>query len=297
MPQSMEEHEKAHGFKLPDAELLSQCISKSAICSSCKNPKSQLQLFQENSNRDGLAELLYLKCSSCDRITPLQTSKRLGGKGGGAHEVNRRSVLSSHQWGCAGLAKFCAGMDLPPPVTKKAYNQHMKKIQKSSINNAEQLMCDAAERLTNLVSSEEEDCVVEINGQKATKVAVSMDGTWQKRGLSSKIGVVFAVSVRKGEVLDYEVKSLICKECSLHKQSPDYLAWKESHRRHCEVNHQGSSEEMESLGAIDIFSRSIEKRKVMYSTFVNDGDSSCFGKVKAKMEELYGESYPVVKEE
>ena len=29
-------------------------------------------------------------------ITPLQTSKRLGGKGGGAHEVNRRSVLSSH---------------------------------------------------------------------------------------------------------------------------------------------------------------------------------------------------------
>ena len=173
----------------------------------------------------------------------------------------------------------------------------MKKIQKSAINNAEQLMCDAAERLTNLVSSEEEDCVVEINGQKATKVAVSMDGTWQKRGHSSKIGVVFAVSVRTGEVLDYEVKSLICKECSLHKQSPDYLAWKESHRRHCEVNHQGSSEEMESLGAIDIFSRSIEKRKVMYSTFVNDGDSSCFGKVKAKMEELCGESYPVVKEE
>ena len=109
------------------------------------------------------------------------------------------------------------------------------------------------------------------------------------------------MSVRTGEVLDYEVKSLICKECSSHehcdKQSPDYLAWKESHRRHCEVNHQGSSEEMESLGAIDIFSRSIEKRKLMYSTFVGDGDSSCFGKVKAKMEELYGESYPVVKEE
>ena len=45
MPQNMEEHEKAHGFKLPDDELLSQCISKSAIYSSCKNPKSQLQLF------------------------------------------------------------------------------------------------------------------------------------------------------------------------------------------------------------------------------------------------------------
>ena len=45
MEQSIEEHEKAHYFKLRGAELLSQCISKSAICSSCKNPKSELQLF------------------------------------------------------------------------------------------------------------------------------------------------------------------------------------------------------------------------------------------------------------
>ena len=71
-------------------------VSANQLFAARKNPKSQLQLFQENSNRDGLAELLYLKCSSCDRITPLQTSKRPGGKGGGAHEVNRRSVLSSH---------------------------------------------------------------------------------------------------------------------------------------------------------------------------------------------------------
>ena len=298
---SSEAHEKAHGFKLQDAELLSQCLSKSAICSSCRKPSSKLQLFQDNSNRDGLAESLYLKCSTCDSITPLQTSKRLGGKGGGAHEVNRRSVLSSHQWGRAGLTKFCAGMELPPPVTKKEYNQHMKKIEKRTVNNAEKLMYEAAERLSRLASSEDEDSVVENNGHTATKVAVSIDGTWQKRGHSSKIGVVFAVSVRTGEILDYEVRSLICKECSSHehcdKQSPDYLAWKESHRRHCEVNHVGSSEEMESSWAVDIFCPSIEKRKLVYSTFVGDGDSSCFGKVKSKLEELYGKNYPIVKEE
>ena len=242
---SSEAHEKAHGFKLQDAELLAQCLSKSAICSSCRKPSSKLQLFQDNSNRDGLAETLYLKCSTCDSITPLQTSKRLGGKGS-AHEVNRRSVLSSHQWGRAGLTKFCAGMELPPPVTKKAYNQHMKKIEKRAVNNAEKLMYEAAERLCRLASSEDEHSVVGINGHTATKVAVSIDGTWQKRGHSSKIGVVFAVSVRTGEILDYEVRSLICKECSSHehcdKQSPDYLAWKKSYRRHCEVNHVGSSE-------------------------------------------------------
>ncbi|XP_068700909.1 uncharacterized protein [Montipora foliosa] len=293
--------EKAHGFKVQDAELLSQCISKSAICSSCRNSKSNLQLFQDSSSRDGLAELLYLKCSFCHTITALQTSRRLGGKGGGAYEVNRRSVLSSHQWGRAGLAKFCAGMELPPPVTKKAYNQNMIQIERMAINNAEKLMCEAAERLTQLASRENEESMVDIDGHSIAKVAVSIDGTWQKRGHSSKIGVVFAVSVMTGEILDYEVKSLMCKECSSHehcdKESPDYLAWKESHSRHCEVNHVGSSEEMESSGAIDIFSRSIEKRKLIYATFVGDGDSSCFGRVKSKMEELYGENYPVVKEE
>ena len=276
-------HEEAHGFKLQDAKLLSECFAVSAICSSCRNSKSKLQLFQDSASRNGLAELMYLKCSYCGIITPLNTSTRLGGKGGGPHEVNRRSVLSSHQWGRAGLAKFCAGMELPPPVTKKAYNQHMKQVEKLAVSNAETLMCEAAERLRQLASHEDEECVVEIDGQSVCKVAVSIDGTWQKRGHSSKIGVVFAVSVMTGEIIDYEVKSLICKECSskehTDKTSAAYLSWKESHASHCEVNHVGSSEEMESSGAVSIFSRSIEKRKLIYSTFVGDGDSSCFGRV------------------
>ena len=117
--------------------------------------------------------------------------------------------MSSHQLGRAGLAKFCAGMELPPPVTKKAYNQNMKKIENAAISNAETLMCEAAERLSQLASSEDEESVVDINGQSVTKIAVSVHGTWQKRGHSSKIGVVFVVSVMTGEILDYEVKSLI----------------------------------------------------------------------------------------
>lgn len=66
------------------------------------------------------------------------------------------------------------------------------------------------------------------------------------------------MSVRTGEILDYEVKSLLCKECAAHdnsdKHSPGCLTWKEKHKRHCQINHEGSSEEMEALGAIEIFS-------------------------------------------
>jgi hypothetical protein len=44
-----------------------------------------------------------------------------------------------------------------------------------------------------------------------------------------------------------------------------------------EINHEGSSEEMEAVAAVQIFSRSIETRKLKYTTFVGDGDSSSFG--------------------
>lgn len=174
--------EKAHCFKLQDAELLSECISTSAICSLCRDPGSKLQLFQENSKRDELAETLYLVCSSCHCKPPLKTSKRLVGKGGGAHEVNRRSVLSSHQWSLAGLTKFCTGMELPPPVSKKAYNQHMfiyltSPPEEIAVENVETLMCKAAERLYNLVSNENADDMVDIDGHAVAKVAVTIDGT------------------------------------------------------------------------------------------------------------------------
>ena len=131
----------ATGFKLQDA--------------------AKLKLFQRNEQREGLAESLFMKCSSCEVETPLQTSKRLGGKGGGAHVVNCRSVLASNQFGLTGLSQFCAGMKLPPPVTKKAYNQHLIQIKKAAVKNAEELMQDAAQRLREKLAAEEHSIVVE----------------------------------------------------------------------------------------------------------------------------------------
>lgn len=85
----------ASGFKLQDATLLSECIASAAICSSCRNPQSRLKLYQRDYQREGLAECLLLRCSICSHETNLKFSKKLGGVGGGAHEVNRRSVFAS----------------------------------------------------------------------------------------------------------------------------------------------------------------------------------------------------------
>lgn len=132
-------------------------------------------------------------------------------------------------------------------------------------------------------------------------MAVTVDGTWQRRGHASKIGVVFVISVRTGEVLDYVVKSLMCHTCMKHKQEDkntnEYKEWFKKHQDICLVNHKGTSDSMESDGACEIFVRSVEGRSLKYCRFVGDGDTGCFGKVRSRCAEVFGGDYEVVKEE
>lgn len=85
-------------------------------------------------------------------------------------------------------------------------------------------------------------------------VAVTVDGTWQKIGHSSKIGVVFVISVDTGEILDYSVKSLVCHECKAYncmdKETDEYKIWRDAHASTCRINHHGSSEEVEAVAAV-----------------------------------------------
>ena len=94
------------------------------------------------------------------------------------------------------------------------------------------------------------------------KVGVTVDGTWQKRGHSSKMCVVFVISIDTGEVLDYNVRSLFCHECTSNyarKSKDDFDNWYDQYKIHCQINHTGSADKMESEGAKSIFLRSLEK--------------------------------------
>ena len=165
--------------------------------------------------------------------------------------------------------------------------------------NAENCMQEAAPRVFQKISVERPRDLEEIDGQLVANVAVTVESTWQKRGHSFKIGVVFVISVDTGEILDYSTKSLICHKrkarIAMNKESDEYKTWKDAHI--CQRNHHSSSEEMEAAATIEIFSRSIDQRNLEYSTFVGDGDSSCFERVKEAMSDKYGDNYVVCKEE
>jgi len=163
-------------------------------------------------------------------------------------------------------------------------------------------MREAGARLHALVEKDDPESMhVNVNGVPIANVAVSIDGTWQNRGHTSKIGVSFVLSVLTGEILDNEVISHVCHACivqnKLEKEPEEYKAWKPAHDPECQINHVGSSADMEAKGAIVIFSRSIQKHQLRYSKFVGDGDSSCLGRVAEAMAGKYGVAYEVTKEE
>ena len=51
------------------------------------------------------------------------------------------------------------------------------------------------------------------------------------------------------------------------------------------------------MAAVDMFSRSNTSKQLKYTTFISDGDSSSFGRVKEAVQALHGDSYEITKEE
>ena len=95
-----------------------------------------------------------------------------------------------------------------------------------------------------MLENDPDNVHVNEHGDVVADVAVTVGGTWQKRGHTSKIGVIFIISVLTGLV----VKSLVCHECvakkNADKDSAEFKQWLENHSTTCLINHQGSSASM-----------------------------------------------------
>ena len=89
----------------------------------------------------------------------------------------------------------------------------------------------------------------------AADIGVSVDGSWQKRGFSSLNGVVIALSVSNGKIVDTEIMSRYCKLCDVMEtlKSCDPKEYEVRYAAHnCALNYQGSAPSMESVGATNI---------------------------------------------
>ena len=88
-----------------------------------------------------------------------------------------------------------AGTDVFEELSKYCYQ-----IKDSAKRVAERSMSNAASKLRG-------DAIY-------ADVGVSVDGTWQRKGFSSMNGVVTAISIDSGKVLDTAILSKNCKGCT-----------------------------------------------------------------------------------
>ena len=91
-------------------------------------------------------------------------------------------------------------MDLPGPMAKRTFERHSKQIRDAAVSEGKESVSVAVEEIRQL-----NDC----EGDELADIAITIDGTWMKRGHSC-----FAFPWQTGKVIDYAVLSKFCYECN-----------------------------------------------------------------------------------
>ncbi|GFS28338.1 uncharacterized protein NPIL_79231 [Nephila pilipes] len=133
--------------------------------------------------------------------------------------------------GAESAVMFCGIMNLPPPPTK--FTKFNNILLQAARETCEESMAEAVH-----------EAVEENDGGR--DIAVAVDGSWQKRGFSSKNGVVTVTSVDTGKVIDVEIlsKHCICPNKTKHLQN-------------CKRNFVGYSGKMEVTDRNSVLDESI----------------------------------------
>ena len=117
-------------------------------------------------------------------------------------EVNVQAVYACRKIGSGynHLQTFCCYMNIPKPMRNEIYMNRSSLLAKSCKSIAEKTMSNAANALRG--PNDQGD------------IGVSGDGTWQQRkGFTSKLGVITAIAVDSGKVIDTAILSKSCKGC------------------------------------------------------------------------------------
>ena len=116
-------------------------------------------------------------------------------------EINVRAVHGFQNIGAGHtpITKLYSFLNMPPPITKNAYDGLSYSINVASKQVAEKSMSNAANKLRAT--------------EQTADVGDSVDDTWQRKGFSSILGAVTAISIDDGKVLDIAILFKSCKVC------------------------------------------------------------------------------------
>ncbi|GFU84609.1 uncharacterized protein TNCV_1686621 [Trichonephila clavipes] len=214
-----------------------------------------------------------------------------------SHDINSKlvSAFLSIGRGHAALETFSSVLNMPT-MDRKTFAKCMhnlsvknKEVKKKMLEMSRQAAREAHVKV-----------VASLKNQKIIDVSVSYDGTWQKRGHTSNLGLGIIIDILSGLVLDFEVLSKYCHNCvvagrDMGVDSAEFHIWQKGHADECDKNFDGTSGAMEMHAALIMWRRSISDCQMRFVSMLSDGDSKTFQFLSDN--KIYGSDIKIEKEE
>ncbi|KAK3742326.1 hypothetical protein RRG08_028238 [Elysia crispata] len=178
---------------------------------------------------------------------------------------------------------FCESLEMPG-LHQKTFNNIAKRLYSQNERLADQVFSTA---VTFVRREHIRQYALDVGEEDIIDISVSFDGSWLTRGHKSLIGIGCVIDVLTGLILDGHVCSLHCHICAqsgafVKRETPHrYERWRQEHiaSGECTINFEGTSGLMEVKAAEVLWSRSVKRHKMRYTTMVSDGDSKAHTKL------------------
>ena len=173
------------------------------MCSACSTGTLTLQ---EGKASKAFAVHLQLVCTSCGTVDKeISTTKKTGH----VSDVNRSVVATGLTCGIghAGIQKLSEGLGMPG-IHHKSYLDHVDSVFDKTPEVAEVVLTLSREKVRQFYREHLPDS---FTPDGVLDLPVSFDGSWPKRGHTSKLGFGAVVDVHTGLVVDFHVMSLHCQ--------------------------------------------------------------------------------------
>ncbi|GFU38783.1 uncharacterized protein TNCV_2891611 [Trichonephila clavipes] len=214
-----------------------------------------------------------------------------------SHDINSKlvSAFLSIGRGHAALETFSSVLNMPT-MDRKTFAKCMHNL---SVKNKE-----VKKKMLEMSREAAREAHVKVDAslknQEIIDVSVSYDGTWQKRGHTSNLGLGIIIDILSGLVLDFEVLSKYCHNCvvagrDMGVDSAEFHIWQKGHADECDKNFDGTSGAMEMHAALIMWRRSISDCQMRFVSMLSDGDLKTFQFLSDN--KIYGSDIKIEKEE
>ena len=223
-------------FLIADKLCLKKLIS-SLCCPYCKHTGV---IFETHKGEDmGFCNFANLYCKLCDTvIRESYLSERIKSSqpGNSTFEVNVRSAFAFMGLGCGynAMRDWTGMMNIPSCPNKKPYHSSKDKL----LTGSKETFQETAKQSVDIIRSKYAEIGVMPDKDGILDIAVSYDGTWQRRGggvHSSHNGAGAVIDLLTGLPLDYEILCNCCHQClkGPKPEQPEYQDWREKYALKC----------------------------------------------------------------